>query len=207
VERATFLETLRRQLRRAPGPPASPVPRSSAAPRTLDDQERLALFVARLQDLGAVASVVPERGDVRAAIERLALDRAWSSLACAPQLSWPAIAGIWTEDAREAAFGLSEAELAVAETGTVLLRNYGPFRRGHSLLPPSIGLLVSQARIVTQFGDALRWISAQGPDLPACLSLITGPSNTADIASVQVAGVHGPGEVFVWIVSSDEQGR
>jgi L-lactate dehydrogenase complex protein LldG len=62
---------------------------------------------------------------------------------------------------------------------------------------------VPQARIVTGFGDALRWIASQGPELPACLSFVTGPSNTADIASVQVVGVHGPGEVFVWVVAND----
>jgi L-lactate dehydrogenase complex protein LldG len=61
--------------------------------------------------------------------------------------------------------------------------------------------------MITRLGDALGWIASQGPDLPACLSFVTGPSNTADIASVQVVGVHGPGEVFVWIVSSDEHGR
>ena len=154
-----------------------------------------------------IASVVPARADVRSAIERLALDRAWTSIAGAAELKWPAVAGLWTEEPREAPFGLSEAELAVAETGTVLLRNHGPFRRGHSLLPPSIGLVVPQSRIVTGFGDALRWVASQGADLPACLSFVTGPSNTADIASVQVVGVHGPGEVFVWIVANDEQGR
>jgi L-lactate utilization protein LutC len=204
VERAAFLETLRRQLRRAPGPPASPVPRSRGPGRALGDQERLALFVARLQELGVIVSVVPARADARAAIERLALDRGWSSLSCAASLRWPAIADRWTEDPREAPFGLAEADLAVAETGTVLLRNHGPFRRGHSLLPPSIGLVVSQAHIVTAFGDALRWIAAQGADLPACLSFVTGPSNTADIAGVQVVGVHGPGEVFVWVVAHDD---
>jgi len=204
VERAAFLETLRRQLHRAPGPPASPVPRSPATQRTLDDQERLALFVARLQALGVMASVVPALEDAQAAIERLALDRGWLSISCAAPLRWPAIADRWKADPREAPFGLAEAELAVAETGTLLLTNHGPFRRGHSLLPPSIGLVVPRARIVTGFGDALRWIAAQGPELPACLSFITGPSNTADIASVQVVGVHGPGEVFVWVVANDE---
>jgi L-lactate dehydrogenase complex protein LldG len=205
VERAAFLETLRRQLRRAPGPPASAVPRSPGPGRVRGDQERLALFVARLQELGVIASVVPARADARAAIERLALERGWSTISCATPLRWPAIAGRWTADPREAPFGLAEAELAVAETGTVLLSNHGPYRRGHSLLPPSIGLIVPQARIVTGFADALRWIAAQGPKLPACLSFVTGPSNTADIASVQVVGVHGPGEVFVWVVANDEE--
>lgn len=174
-------------------------------PRVLGDKERLALFVARLRELGVIAGVVAAQADARAAIERLALDRGWSSISCAAPLRWPAIADRWTEDPREAPFGLAEADLAVAETGSVLLSNHGVFRRGHSLLPPCIGFVVPQTRIVTGFGDALRWIAAQGRQLPACLSFVTGPSSTADIASVQVVGVHGPGEVFVWVVSKDDE--
>ncbi len=37
--------------------------------------------------------------------------------------------------------------------------------------------------------------------LPTAVTFISGPSNTADIASVRCVGVHGPAEVFVWIIS------
>jgi L-lactate utilization protein LutC len=207
VERAAFLERLRAQLRRQPGPPQSPVPRPSPERRALGDQERLELFIARLQELGGAARVVTTRAAAQAEVDQLMADRGWSSVACAAELRWPAIDDKWTAEPRGAPFGLSSAELAVAETGSVLLSNHGRSGRGYSLIPPAIGVFVARSQLVGSIGDALRWISSQGSDLPACLSFITGPSNTADIASVQVIGVHGPGEVFVWVISDTADGE
>jgi L-lactate dehydrogenase complex protein LldG len=36
--------------------------------------------------------------------------------------------------------------------------------------------------------------------LPSMITLATGPSRTADIEKTLVVGVHGPGEVFVFLV-------
>ena len=42
--------------------------------------------------------------------------------------------------------------------------------------------------------------AADRPALPSCVSFISGPSSTSDLAAVHVVGVHGPGEVFVWVI-------
>jgi len=39
-----------------------------------------------------------------------------------------------------------------------------------------------------------------GQDLPSMISLITGPSRTADIEKTLVMGAHGPGELYVFLV-------
>jgi L-lactate dehydrogenase complex protein LldG len=41
--------------------------------------------------------------------------------------------------------------------------------------------------------------------LPSFLTLATGPSRTADIEKTLVVGVHGPKEVFVFLVDAAEQ--
>ncbi len=40
-------------------------------------------------------------------------------------------------------------------------------------------------------------------NIPSMISLTTGPSRTADIEKTLVVGVHGPKEVYVFLVESD----
>ena len=58
---------------------------------------------------------------------------------------------------------------------------------------------VDNDRIVCK--PRLWYADARAGDLPACLSLITGPSKTGDIELRLVTGVHGPGEVHVILIN------
>ncbi len=203
MERSAFLERLRARLTAEDVQPDVLLRADLPEHHGLDSRERIDLFVDRLRELGVEVQVVASRLDVRDAVERLVKERAWGSVACAPGRSWQGIAKQRTADARKAAFGLSEAEWAVAETGTIVVKSSADERRGYSLLPPAVGFIVSQRRVRETLGDVLHEIAAEERPLPSCLSFISGPSSTADIASVHVVGVHGPGEVFVWVIAED----
>ncbi len=149
-----------------------------------------------------VVDVVADRASAQAGVERLMGDRGWASLACPPSLCWPAVAEARRQEAAGAPLGLCEARWGVAETGTLVVVNRGEVARGYSLLPPAIGLFVAESAIASTLGDVLRAVDEESGELPACLSFISGVSATADIVSVRVAGVHGPGEVFVWVISA-----
>jgi L-lactate utilization protein LutC len=205
VERQAFLKRLRVRL--------SPVERehtASGAPGLMPSHQGAVSsecrdrFVDRLGELGVAVGVVASREDACVAVERLVGERGWEEVACAPSLKWEGIAERWTVEPREASFGLGAADWAVAETGTVVVRSSAEVRRGYSLLPPAIGFFVPRRCIRQAMGDVLRELSADASTLPSCVSFISGPSSTADLASVHVVGVHGPGEVFVWVI--DEVG-
>ncbi len=86
---------------------------------------------------------------------------------------------------------ITGVERAVAETGTLVCSS-GPQRaRGGSLIPPLHIALVRTTQIVPDLYDCLAGCGA-GPNLPANINLITGPSKTADIEGILVTGVHGP---------------
>jgi L-lactate dehydrogenase complex protein LldG len=82
-------------------------------------------------------------------------------------------------------------------------------RRDTSLLPPVAAFFVPASRLVAGLGDVLRALSAVDPAaalgsaLPSCVSVISGPSGTSDIAATHVTGVHGPGEVLVWLLVAE----
>ena len=201
MQRRAFLERLRSHSARGETQPEVLATPGLPELRLLSSQERIDLFLVRLSEIGVVAHLVASLPDAKEAVERLLRERAWGSVACAPGLSWQGIAEQWTVEAREAAMGLSEAEWAAAETGTVVVKTSADERRGYSLLPPAIGVIVREGRLRDTLGDVLREIASKEGPLPSCLSFISGPSNTADVASVHVVGVHGPREVFVWVIA------
>jgi L-lactate dehydrogenase complex protein LldG len=204
MRREAFLERLRAQLVRGADAPVPPAPHPSPAARSAaaaDDPA--ARFVVRLRELGVTVFRVASRDAARRSVEDLVRARGWAA-ACGPvSLRWPGLPGAWVDDPREAQFGLAEARWALAETGTVVLDGRGDAARGHSLLPAASGFLVAESRILPRLGDALRRLAAAPDDLPACVSFVSGPSNSADISGVRCVGVHGPGEVLVWLIAEE----
>lgn len=204
MERSAFLERLRRRLGAEQRGLLADVPRPHMQRSRLDDARRVSLFAERLEALGVSVEETTTLDAARRAVERLCAERGWAGIACARSLRWPGIRARWVEEAKEAQFGLCAAESGVADTGTVVLRHGGEARRGYSLLPPTTGFFVYRSDIVDCLGDVLRALDEEATEHPPCITFVSGPSNTADIAGVRCTGVHGPGEVFVWVIACRE---
>jgi L-lactate dehydrogenase complex protein LldG len=101
----------------------------------------------------------------------------------------------------QAELGLSGVDYLIAETGSVVLASRPEQPRSISLLPP-IHIAVAQRRqMLADLFDLFAAAGASAEDLPACLSIVTGPSKTGDIELRLVTGVHGPGELHVILIS------
>lgn len=99
--------------------------------------------------------------------------------------------------------GITEADYAIADTGTLVLLS-GPERpRGVSLIPPVHLAIVKKENIVSNIGELFGILNKFYEDhktTPASATFITGPSRTADIELNLTLGVHGPKELHVLIV-------
>lgn len=168
-----------------------------------DRDGMLELFADRLQESHGVATRVATRGAARAAIARMLHDRGEAKIACPPSLKWPSIDHLWTCDPRVADFGLSEAEWGIAASGTVVLRHGGEDRRGYSLVPPAVGVLLPVSRLVPRLGPVLAALHDDPAGPPACITFVSGASHSSDIAGLVCFGVHGPGEVQVWLIEDE----
>lgn len=101
---------------------------------------------------------------------------------------------------------LSGVELAIAESASLVLR-HGPGRpRLASLLAPVHIAVVRRGQLVRGLGEALATLRARyGAALFAetsNLTLITGPSRTADIEMTLSLGIHGPPEIYVILMDA-----
>jgi L-lactate dehydrogenase complex protein LldG len=103
---------------------------------------------------------------------------------------------------REAFFsadvGITGVEAVIAETGTIVLETRRDQPRSLSLLVP-VHIAVA---LRDQFLADLFDLFPKERTVPACLSLITGPSKTGDIELRLVTGVHGPGEVHLIVIET-----
>jgi L-lactate dehydrogenase complex protein LldG len=119
-----------------------------------------------------------------------------------PEVQWH-IVGQTEGDLRgfaaSADMGISGADAALAETGSVVVSS-GPGRsRLTSLLPPVHVALVPTSCLTA---DIFTWTAARQEEPPSSLTLISGPSKTADIEQTMAIGVHGP-KRFIAILYED----
>ena len=97
--------------------------------------------------------------------------------------------------------GLTGADYAVAETGSVIIMPRKGLSRLVSVVPPVHLALVRPEDLVESLDDLflLRRLEYhdKGGEMGSYLNFITGPSRTADIEQTLVVGVHGPKEVHL----------
>ena len=97
------------------------------------------------------------------------------------------------------AVGVTQAALAVAETGSLLLVEPDPLDRYVSLLTRHLVVAVREEDIVATLADAFGWLARQ-PRAAAYATFVTGPSRTADIERSLTIGVQGPSRLTAAIV-------
>ena len=94
--------------------------------------------------------------------------------------------------------GITSAQAAIAETGTLVLDSARERHRLVSLVPPVHIAIVDAATIYATLGETLSMLQ-NGKELSPAVTFITGPSRTADIELTLTIGVHGPQELYVII--------
>lgn len=107
----------------------------------------------------------------------------------------------------EADAGISGANLAIAESGTlVMVSNEGNARLVTTLPPVHIAIVTAEKFVETleQATTLLKAliIGSSGLKMTSYVSYITGPSRTTDIEKELVTGVHGPEELHVVILDN-----
>lgn len=193
---------------------AAPVRRAGAA------DDRAALFVEQATRLGMKVVEASEEGAPRLIAELiggLAVAGGKPKVVIEPGLGlggaiWKALGDaaehVDPRDGDEAMFaadvGVTGVFAAVAETGSLACASGEGLWRGASLIPPVHVAVVREGEIVPDLLDLLGGLTAEA--VPANLTLISGPSKTADIEGILITGVHGPGDVHVVLIR-DAAGR
>ncbi|GAB4429408.1 MAG: lactate utilization protein [Anaerolineae bacterium] len=117
------------------------------------------------------------------------------------QIAADAVAADRRETLAQIPVGITGAIAGLADTGSIIVDSGAGRARGASLLPP---VHVALLPVASLYPDLPTWMSLQGGDIladMANLTIISGPSKTADIELNLVLGVHGPGEIHVILLA------
>lgn len=96
---------------------------------------------------------------------------------------------------------ITNCEALVARTGSMVLSAAQPVGRTVSVYAPIHICIAYTSQLVYDIKDALQLMKIKyGNELPSMITFATGPSRTADIEKTLVVGVHGPKEVYCFLV-------
>ncbi len=106
-----------------------------------------------------------------------------------------------TDFIKHAEAGLTTCEALIARTGSLLISSTGESGRRLSIYPEKHLVLAYASQLFPDIKDGLAYIKEKySPGFPSMLSLVSGPSRTADIEKTLVMGAHGPKELILFLI-------
>jgi L-lactate dehydrogenase complex protein LldG len=212
MARDYILHKVRTALGRSVGQPPESAPAVDLRIGAMSPAARIRTFCERLEQLAGKTAVVssPEAAADYVARTLAGREAVASNAPFLRECGITSLSGVrsgYTDTAalRQACatlpFGITSADYALADTGTLVMLASPAEARLVSLLPPAHIAVIPAERLLTGL-DELFSVVPDPAAVTSSMVLITGPSRTADIEQILVRGVHGPGEIHVVIVDS-----
>ena len=176
----------------------------------MDSEVRVASMLRAVEALAGKTHRAATRADARAYVAAV-IDGRTAVASNAPYLrdcgivDLPGVQSDFTDAAAlravcaTADVGITSADYALADTGSLVMLASPAEARLISLLPPVHIAVVPKERLLSGLDELLTILPDPAADTSSMV-LITGPSRTADIEQILVRGVHGPGEIHVVVV-------
>jgi L-lactate dehydrogenase complex protein LldG len=94
---------------------------------------------------------------------------------------------------RDGDLGVTSCDCLIAQTGSIVISTISAGDRALSVLPPTHLVIARRNQIALDLAAAMALLRKRYDQRwPSALSVITGPSRTADIEKILVMGAHGP---------------
>jgi len=165
------------------------------------------LFAEQFTALGGKFTFCQNKSDLYHQLKSLIQMQNWTEVICweEPLLndlifnSIPAITH--KKEMEQAQAAITYCEKLIARTGTILLSSKQEAGRTLGAFAPVHIVIATISQIIQDIKDATLFIKTNyGLKLPSMLCFTTGPSRTADIEKTLVVGVHGPKEIYVFLL-------
>ncbi len=166
------------------------------------DKELELLFAEEFTNLtGKFAFCMDER-DAKNQLQLLIAHQKWSKIYSKEVALHPFFdQSLQTDDLHNCEAAITSCHYLIARTGAIVLSSAQQHGRTSSVYAPVHICIVYTDQIVFDTRDALKLLKeTYGNKLPSSLTFAAGPSRTADIEKTLVIGIHGPKEVYVFLI-------
>ncbi|HMI77160.1 MAG TPA: LUD domain-containing protein [Ferruginibacter sp.] len=149
---------------------------------------------------GRFAFCINEK-DMEAQLQQLISSKQWAKLYCNTDKWKDTFSN--SIDLPGCDASVTDCEYLVARTGTIVMSAAQQSGRTVSVYAPVHICIAYTNQLVYDVKDALQLIKEKyAGNIPSLITFATGPSRTADIEKTLVTGVHGPKEVYCFLVES-----
>lgn len=149
--------------------------------------------------------------DLQQQLLQLLKEKDWTKVYCKEDQFIPLLsAGAIThfESLVDCDVSVTGCEYLVARTGSIVLSAAQQSGRTASVYAPVHICIAYTSQMVYEVKDALLALKDKyGSNFPSFISFASGPSRTADIEKTLVTGVHGPREVYCFLVEGADYQR
>ncbi len=139
-------------------------------------------------------------------LAKLISERIGEKLQPEPQVLLNAACSLLRRSCLFADMGISEADIAIAETGTLVIVSNEGNARLVAVLPHIHMTVVDCKNVVRTMEDAVFWLKSLGRNtpegkVPSYITYITGRNRTADIPGALLARAQGPADEHIILVN------
>jgi L-lactate dehydrogenase complex protein LldG len=152
-----------------------------------------------------------DQDDLKSNLIQLIREFKWQNIYCLdPELQdilkEAAIPFLTTEEEfTQTAVGFTKCEFLIARTGSIMISSRQVSGRRLNVFPEIHVIVAGTSQIVADLKDALKKLQEKyNGNLPSLISVITGPSRTADIEKTLVMGAHGPKQLYLFLIDEGE---
>ena len=185
-----------------------PFPKSEGTSSVFQPQEEdLEIIFAEefTKLLGKFAFCVNET-DMKFQLQQLIAEKKWNNIFCVEDqllkiCEVNKFPGFNQSTLKDCDAAITLCKYLVARTGSIVMTSTEQSGRTVSAYAPVHICIAYISQLVYETRDALKALKKEyGSNLPSFITFAAGPSRTADIEKTLVVGVHGPKEVYLFLI-------
>ena len=170
-------------------------------------EEPVVVFAEEFTKLQGKFAFCTDEEDFKLQLQQLIYQRNWNKVFCNEselQQQLQIINITDYDDLPSCNVAVTSCEYLVARTGTIVMSTAKQSGRTASIYAPIHICVAYSNQLVNDVKDALQLMKEKYADhFPSFVTFASGPSRTADIEKTLVTGVHGPKEVFCFLIDSN----